>query len=173
MRSLLPLLLALAMPAVAGADPLTITKTVTIVSDPLGNAFPRSLPGSIVDYRTRATNPLANSLKTVTGIKLEEPLPADTILYVRDLAGAGKGPVEFADGSLLGTGLLSSGLTYSFVSLSATNDGLEFYDGNSWSYVPVPDAAGFDARVRAIRVTLGSSFAATASFQLRFRAKIR
>ena len=170
-RLLLPL--ALLAPAGATADPLTIAKTVTVVSDPLGNAFPRSLPGSVVDYRTRATNPIGNALKTVTGIKLEEPLPADTILYVRDLAGAGKGPVEFADGSLLGTGLLSSGLTYAYVSLSSTTDGLEFSDGTNWSYVPVPDADGYDARVRAVRVTLGSSFASTTSFQLRFRVKIR
>ena len=169
---LLPAIL-LALPATAAADPLTITKTVTVVSDPLGNALPRSLPGSVVDYRTRATNPLANALKTVAGVKLEEPLPANTVLYVGDLAGAGKGPVEFADGNLLGTGLLSSGLTYSYSSLAAPGDGLEFSDGTSWSYVPVPDAAGYDARIRAVRVTLGASFAATASFQLRYRVKIR
>ena len=46
--------------APAAADPLVLTKSVTTVSDPLGNAVPRALPGSVADYRTLASNPLAN-----------------------------------------------------------------------------------------------------------------
>lgn len=164
-------LIALLVPAAASADPLTITKSVTIVSDPVGNLTPRSIPGAVADYRTRATNPLANLLKPVTGIRLEEPLAAKLILYVGDLAGAGKGPVEFADGALLGLG--SSNLTYGYVSLAAAGDALEFSDGTGWGYRPVPDAAGYDANVRAIRVTVSGTFATNTAFQLRYRAKIR
>ena len=172
MRRALLLLLA-AIPGVATADPLTVTKTVTAVADPLGNLFPRSIPGSTADYRTRATNPSANALVPVRNVRLEEPLAANLILYVGDLAGAGKGPVEFADGSLLGLGLAGSGLTYNYVALTAEGDALEFSDGSSWGYQPVPDAAGYDARVRAIRVTLGGTFASGTTFQLRYRVKIR
>lgn len=163
--------LALALSGVAGADPLTVAKTVTIVADPLGNANARSLPGATADYRTRATNPLANLTKPVTALKLEEPVAANVAFYVRDLATAGKGPVEFADGALLG--LLGSGLTYGYTALTAPADALEFWDGASWSYQPVPDADGYDATVRAVRVTLTGTFATGGSFQLRYRVKIK
>lgn len=172
MRRALPLLLAL-VPAAAAADPLTITKSATVVSDPLGNANPRSLPGAVVDYKTLASNPIGNLGRPVRNLQLVEPLATNVVLYVGDLAGAGKGPVEFADGSLLGTGLLASGLTYTYTALASASDGLEFFDGTTWSYQPVPDADGYDARVRAVRVTLGATFATNTSFQLRYRVKIR
>jgi hypothetical protein len=165
MRRLL-LLLALAA-APARADPLTIIKTVTIVSDPVGNAVPRSVPGAVADYRTTATNPVANVAKPVRNLVLAETLPADVVLRVTDLAGAGKGPVEFADG------LPPSGLTYAYSAATPTTDGLEFSNGTTWAYQPVPDADGYDANVRAIRITLGSTFATATSFQLRYRTRIR
>lgn len=164
-------LLLAALPA--QAQTISVGKSVTIVSDPVGNLVPRSLPGSVADYRTLATNPANNLLRTIRNIVLVEPLPPTVDLRVADLNGAGSGPVEFADGSLLGTGLLSSGLSYSYSAASPTTDGLEFFDGTSWSYQPVPDANGYDPRVRAIRVTLSSSFVAATSFQLRYRVKIR
>ncbi|MDP1027355.1 hypothetical protein Q5H91_09030 [Sphingomonas sp. KR1UV-12] len=169
-RLLLPAALLAATPATAA--PLTITKTVTMVSDPLGNLLPRSLPGSVADYRTRAENPTANLLKPVGDIVLLEELPANVDLRVADL-NAGKGPVEFSDGSLLGTGLAASGLTYAFTALASTTDGLEFYNGTSWAYQPVADADGYDRNVRAIRVKLGATFATGTSFQLRYRVRIR
>lgn len=172
MRPVLLLSLALcAAPALA--DPLTITKSVTIVSDPIGNAVPRSVPGAVADNRTLATNPAANLVKPVRNVVLTETLPADVMLRVTDLSGAGKGPVEFVDGSLLGTGLAASGLTYSYSASSPANDGLEFWNGTNWSYQPVADANGYDANVRAIRVTLGANFAPATSFQLRYRTRIR
>lgn len=159
--------------APAAADPLALTKSATTVSDPLGNTVPRALPGSVTDYRTLVNNPLANLARPVRSVVLVEPLPATVILYVRDLAGAGKGPVEFADGSLLGTGLASSGLSLSYSAAAPAGDGVEFFDGASWTYQPVPDANGYDARVRAIRLTLSGTFATNTSFQLRYRVRIR
>lgn len=160
----------IAMPAAAA--PLTITKSATTVSDPMGNLIPRALPGAVVDYKILATNPTANALVPVRNLMMVDQLPANMILRVTDLV-TGKGPVEFADGNLLGTGLLASGLTYTFTSLSSTTDGIEFWNGTTWSYQPVPDADGYDANVRAIRVTLGGTFSTLTSFQLRLRAKIR
>jgi hypothetical protein len=161
----------LATPALA--DPLGMTRSIAVVSDPVGNLSPRALPGGTVDYKSLVTNPVGNLLKPVRNLVLSETLPANVVLRVTDLAASGKGPVEFADGNLLGTGLLASGLTYSFTSLGSTGDGLEFFDGTSWSYQPVPDADGYDAKVRAIRVTLTGSFSTATSFQLRYRARIR
>lgn len=157
----------------ARADPISVSKSVTLASDPLGNLIARSLPGSVAEYRTVATNPIANLFKPVRNIQLVEPLPDTVVLRVADLAGPGKGPVEFADGSLLGTGLLSSGLTYSYSAAAPTTDGLEFWNGTTWAYQPVADAEGYDRNVRAIRITLGSTFATGSTFQLRYRVKIR
>ena len=160
----------LAVPAAAA--PLTITKSVTTVSDPMGNLIPRALPGAVVDYKILATNPIGNLALPVRNVVMVDNLPANLILRVADLV-TNKGPVEFADGNLLWTGLLASGLTYTYTSLASTTDGIEFWNGTTWAYQPVPDANGYDANVRAIRVTLGGTFSTATSFQLRLRAKIR
>jgi hypothetical protein len=164
-------LAGLAITAPAMADPLTITKTATVVSDTLGNLIPRSMPGSVVDYRVTFTNPLANLGKPVRNMQMDDTLPDNVVLRVTDIATAGKGPIEFTDGGLLGLG--ASSLTCTFVSLSSTSDCIDFYDGTSWNYTPVPDANGYDANVRAIRVRPITTFATSGSFQLRYRVKIR
>ncbi|RZK00601.1 MAG: hypothetical protein EOO76_12115 [Novosphingobium sp.] len=174
MRHLLLPLLALVSTSPALADPLTITKTATVISDPLGyTATPRSLPGAVVDYKVLYVNPNANWLWPVRNIVSEDLLPANVILRVTDIATAGKGPVEFLDGSLLGTGLGGSGLSYTFTSLASTTDGIDFYNGTTWTYTPQPDAGGYDANVRGIRVRTTSTFNTGTQFQLRFRVKIR
>jgi hypothetical protein len=165
---------ALLHPVEASAADLAITKTATVVSDPVGSAAPKSLPGAVVDYKVLFTNPLANVGKPVRNIVVEDQLPANVVLRVSDLAGAGKGPVEFLDGSVLGTGLFGSGLTCAFTSLSSTTDCIEFSrDGVTWTYTPVPDADGYDANVRAIRVRPLTTFSTSGSFQLRYRVKIK
>jgi hypothetical protein len=165
------ILAALAIAAPAVADTLTISKSATIVSDTLGNLIPRSMPGSVVDYRVTLSNPASNLGKPVRNMQMDDPLPANVILRVSDIATAGKGPVEFVDGGLLGLG--ASALTCTFVSLSSTTDCIDFYDGTSWTYTPVPDVNGYDANVRAIRVRPVTTFATGGSFQLRYRVKIR
>lgn len=167
----LPVAVSIAMPV--QAQTISVAKTVTIVSDPIGNLVPRSLPGSVADYRTLATNPSNNVFRTVRNIVLVEALPATVDLRVSDLSGSGSGPVEFADGNLLGTGLLSSGLGYTYSPSNPTTDSTEFFDGTTWSYQPVPDADGYDRNVRAMRITLSSTFVTATSFQLRYRVKIR
>lgn len=159
-------------PGRAAAAPLTISKTATVVSDPLGNLVPRSVPGSVIDYRVLATNPLANLGRPVNGIVLVDPLPDHLVLRVSDLT-AGRGPIEFTDGNLLGTGLAASGLGLAYSTTDPANDGVEFWDGATWSYQPVADAEGYDPKVRAVRLRLTGSFATVTSFQIRYRMKIR
>lgn len=175
MRRLILPLLALGFASPAAADNLTITKTAAVISDQLGYTLtPRSLPGATVDYKVLYLNPSANLLKPVKNIVTDDFLPANVILRVSDIAAAGKGPVEFLDGSLLGSGLGGSGLTYSFTALNNSGDSIDFFDGTAWGYVPVPDADGYDAKVRAIRISTGSAtFVAGTQFQIRYRVKIR
>ena len=53
-------------------------------------------------------------------------------------------------------------------------DGVDFStDGIDWTYVPVADATGCDANVRAIRVRLTGTQAAASGFRLRYRVIVR
>lgn len=168
-RILLAATCALLFPATAFGADLTATKTATVVSDPLGNLSPKSLPGAVVEYKVVFTNPnIVTAI--VTGVRVDDTLPTSVVLRVSDLV-AGGGPIDFADGGV--AGLLASGLTCPFTSLSSTTDCFDFYDGSSWTYAPTPDARGYDARVRAIRVKPGTNFRGLGSFQIRYRVMIR
>lgn len=165
------LLLLVAAPAVAAN--LTIAKSSAVVSDPVNAALnPRAIPGATVDYSLLVTNPLANLLLPVKKVVLVDPLATTVKLRIADYGTAGSGPVEFTDGGLLNLGLLNGGLGYSYVALGNTTDGLEFYDGSSWAYVPHDDGSGYDANVRAIRVTMTGTQAAGGSFRLRYRVQV-
>ncbi|WP_242097325.1 MULTISPECIES: hypothetical protein [unclassified Sphingomonas] len=170
-RLLAPLLAAFAA-AVAPAAPLTLVKSSSVVADSVSTANPKALPGATVDYALMVTNPVANGIAPVGSIAITETIPATVKLRIADYGASGSGPVEFGDGSLLGTGLLATGLAYRFTSLASASDGLEFSDGSSWAYVPVADAAGCDAHVRAIRVTMTGTHAAGTSFRLRYRVQV-
>ncbi|MBN8809336.1 MAG: hypothetical protein J0I47_14025 [Sphingomonas sp.] len=172
MRRTMLVLAAVLQPTLAGATDLTVTKTATVVNDPVGSVAPKSLPGAEVDYTVLFTNPLGNLGQPVRNITITDTLPVNVILRVSDIASAGKGPIEFLDGSVLGIG--GSGLTCTFVSLASTSDCVDFStDGATWTYVPVPDAAGYDANVRAIRVRPATTFNTSGSFQLRYRVRIK
>lgn len=175
MKTLVRALIALGVlvPTVAIASNLVATKTATVISDPLNDPAPKSLPGAVVDYKVLFTNPVGNLSLPVRAVVVDDVLPTTVILRVSDLAGAGKGPVEFLDGSAAGTGLLGSGLTCTFTSLASTTDCIDFYDGTSWSYTPTPDVNGYDARVRAIRIKPLTTFSTSGSFQIRYRVMIR
>lgn len=127
---------------------LSITKLQSVVSDPVhGTSAPKSIPGSVQSYTIRVTNsgpgPVDNN-----SLVLADPLPARVELFVNDLGGAGQGPVLFADGTP------GSGLTWTFTSLSSLTDSIDFSNNNglTWTYVPVPDANGFDGAVTHIRL---------------------
>lgn len=165
---------ALALPAAPlRADNLQIVKSTAVVADQVSAINPRALPGSDIDYTLMVANPLANALLPVRQVVISDTIPVYARLKVADYGAAGSGPVGFTDGDLLGLGLLGSGLTYSYASLASATDGLDFYDGASWGYVPVADADGYDGKVRAIRVTLTGTQATNSSFRLRYRVRLR
>jgi hypothetical protein len=80
--------------------------------------------------------------------------------------------------------LRESGLTYSFASLAAANDDLDFSndtdssDGITYGYVPQPDAEGYDANVTYIRFmpkgTLNpASGSSQPEFKFRYKVKVQ
>ncbi len=166
------LLTAAPLAAVAAAS-LQIVKSSTVVADQVDTVNPRALPGSDIDFALVVTNPSANALASVGSVVIVDTIPTTARLRVGDYGSAGSGPVSFTDGNLLNLGLLGSGLTYKFSGLASTTDGLEFYNGTTWAYVPVAGADGCDGNVRAIRVTLTGNQASNSDFQLTYRVRLR
>lgn len=175
MNKRLLFLLTVLMSTAAHADNLSITKSSVVVSDAVNALNPKALPGAVVDYSLLVTNPLGNLFATLKTVVITDVIPTTVKFRYLDYQ-AGGGPVEFVNGSLLGTGILGSGQSYTFTSLSSTTDGIEFYDGASWAYVPHDDGtgSGYDPNVRAIRVTMtGTSMTPGGTFRLRFRVQVK
>ncbi|WP_174291629.1 hypothetical protein [Sphingomonas bacterium] len=171
MRRLL-LLLGLALPTPLAAASLTVTKTVSVIADGVSTANPKALPRATLDEAIQVASPLTNGIASIGGVSVVDTVSATVKLRVVDLGAAGSGPVEFADGGLLG--LLASGLSYQYTSLASTSDSVDFSsDGVTWSYVPVADADGCDPNVKAIRVRLTGSQVVGSGFRLRYRIMVR
>jgi hypothetical protein len=156
------------------AAPLQISKTPSLISDPINLLAPKAIPGAVIDYNILVKNP--NAAIIAGGVKITDTIndiaiPQGAAYYVNSLAGSG--PVEFSDGNILG--LLGSGLTYTYTSLSSTTDSIAFSNngGTTYTYTPVPDANGYDANVTNIQVTLSGSFAILSAFNLRLRVHVK
>lgn len=155
---------------------LTILKTVAVYSDPVNLLVnPKFIPGAVAQYAVISSNsggPVDNNATVIT-----DPVPANTLLYVNDIGGAGSGPVLFTQGATTST------LTYTFTSLSNTTDDLSFSNdgGVTWTAVPTFNVTtGCDTTVPAIthiRVNPKGAFIGSIgpnpSFQLTFRVCVQ
>jgi hypothetical protein len=135
---------------------LLVLKSVTTLSDPvLGMSNPKALPGAVMRYEIELTNE-GDGAPDADTVSILDALPAALDLFVGDLGAPGSGPVQFADGTP------SSNLTYSYLGLGSMIDDVEFSDdgGATFSYVPVPDAFGYDGNVTHVRVLPKGAFLA-------------
>ncbi len=145
---------------------LSIAKASTVVSDPVnGTTNPKRIPGGVVEYVITVANRGPGRVDAST-IVLTDPVPANTTLYVSTSSG---NPVTFTDGTPL------SGLSYAYAANVTYSN--QAGGGAPFTYVPAPDASGFDANVRGIRVaptgTMNASSAAgNPAFTIRFRVRI-
>ncbi|MCG2595271.1 DUF11 domain-containing protein [Ramlibacter sp. XY19] len=122
------------------------TKTVQVLRDPIsGTTNPKNIPGSESLYTIGVANTGLGQVDS-NSLVISDRIPPNTALFVGNLGGTPAGPITFTDSA--------STLTFSYTSLSSTTDDLEFSsdDGATWTYVPVPDASGFDAAVTNLRV---------------------
>lgn len=145
---------------------MTVDKTGVAFSDPVnGMVNPKLIPGGVAQYSITASAPAAYSV-TSNSIALVDATPAGTALVVTDIGSAGSGPAGFAAGS--------SGLTYSFVSLSNAADDIEFSNngGTSYAYTPVANANGTDPAVTHVRLRPKGSMAAGSSFNVAIRYRV-
>lgn len=161
------LLLLVAVPASANNE-LTISRTSEPVADQVNTAVQRNLPAATVDQMITVTNPLGNALLAIRTVVISDTIPTKVKFRMLDLSGTG--PVEFVNGNLLGIPLGASGLSLAYGGLGDLTDGVQFYNGSTWDYVPVDRGGGYDPDVRAIKVTMtGTRFSTSGSFRLRYR----
>ncbi len=141
------------------AAQLTLVKSLLVLNDPSsGTTNPKAIPGAEVRYSITASNTgkdVADSNSTV----IIDPVPANTTMFVGDFNGAGSGPIAFVNNTP------TSGLTYTYTNLASTTDNIDFSkdSGATWTYVPVPDANGYDTKVTTVRIRPQGAFAAFAS----------
>jgi uncharacterized repeat protein (TIGR01451 family) len=149
---------------------LLVMKRVSVISDPVNGASdPFAIPGATVEYAIQVTNTGGGEVDVDT-LSITDPIPVEGALFVGDIGAPGSGPASFADGSP------SSSLTYTFLSLGSVLDDIDFSSdgGVTYTYTPIPDAAGFDASVTHLRLTprgtfSGATAAGNPSFEVRFR----
>lgn len=145
------------------APSIKLSKVVSAYSDPVnGTVNPKFLPGGLAEYSVTASN-IAGPADAIV---IEDAVPLNTSLYVKDLGVVGSGPVVFNAGN--------SGLSYQFLGLANLLDTVEFFNGTVWTAVPIPGADGCDALISKIRVKptgifAGSAVAPIPSFNLSFR----
>ena len=166
--------------SVAATDTNTIvypnlvnTKTATVLSDPIhGTTNPLQIPGSESLYSITVTNMGLGRVDNNT-VVLADPIPPNTSLYVGNLGGSPAGPVTFTDSG--------SNLTFTYTSLASTTDNVDFSNdgGATWTYVPVADAAGYDAAVTNIRLRTNGRMAGWSGsgpypgFTMAFKVKLK
>ncbi len=157
--------------AIAPAPPspnILLLKTVQAFSDPVnGTTNPKAIPGAVMRYTILPTNQGIGEVDTDT-VVISDPIPLNTEMYVGDDSSS---PVTFIDGAT------SSGLTFTFTSLSSTTDDINFSNdgGSTFTYSPSP--IGYDSNVTHIRINPkgpfhGASGGNTPSFQIRFQVRV-
>jgi uncharacterized repeat protein (TIGR01451 family) len=143
---------------------LTVLKTSTVLSDPVNLAVnPKRIPRAVVRYDIVMSNSGPGTVDSNT-LVIIDPIPTDTALYVATTSG---NPVVFMNGTPV------SGLTYNYpANVTYSSVGAS----GPWTHVPSPDADGFDAAVRAMRVAPGGTMNAAGggnpSFTIQFRVRV-
>ncbi|QYJ08280.1 proprotein convertase P-domain-containing protein [Qipengyuania flava] len=144
---------------------LSVTKISSIISDPVnGSSNPKAIPGALVEYLITVSNNGDEPTDADT-VAVVDNAPVDAKVCLNELGGAGTGPILFDVGSP------SSGLTYSYGSLSDTTDDLEFSSDNgaTWGYSPSLDVDGCDSAISDFRVRPSGQLLPSSSFSLRVR----
>ena len=146
---------------------LLVTKSVQTVSDPInGGSNPKAIPGAVMLYTINVSNQGPGTVDNDTMLVVDA-VPTGSELFV----GTGGGdPIVFSDGAV------ASGLSYSYASDVTFSN--QVGGGPPYSYVPTPDAQGFDSAVTGYRVNPGGSMNAASggnfpAFSLLLSVRVR
>ena len=158
----------------AGLPGLSILKISTTISDPINGGpsnNPKAIPGAIVEYQIGISNSGVGPADS-DSVVITDPIAADVQLFL----GSPADPVQFTNGSV------SSGLSFSFTTLSDTGDDVDFSNNGGSTFIePVVDGLGFDITVPPINYIRinpkgrlnGSVGSGDPSFTLQFRVRKR
>jgi uncharacterized repeat protein (TIGR01451 family) len=151
----------------------TVKSVETLLDPTNGSSNPKAIPGAVVQYTIMSSNSGFAATDT-DSVTITDSIPANTEMFVGDIAASGSGPLAFIDGST------SSALSYTFSALGSNTDDLEFSSdgGATYTYTPVPDADGYDSNVTHFRGLTGGAFAASngvnnPSFSFQFRVRVQ
>lgn len=168
------LLVAIPLPAFAESalsKNIAIALSSNIVGSQAGQGVASAIAsGAIVDFSVSVTGPTDGGSPAMA-FAIIDKVPDHLSLFVGDLDRSGTGPAAFKDND--------SGLDFSFEGLSSPDDSVEFSDddGQTFGYVPIADADGFDANVTHIKLRPRGSLLATNGpyerFSLRYRMKVK
>lgn len=136
----------------AGSSNISVTSSVSVVSDDInGASLAKAIPNSIVKYTVTATNNgyISTDLgSTVITQKIDD----SSELFVKDLNGAGDGPIYFIDGAA------SSGLSYSYDSNTGTGDSL-FFSTDGTNFTESTDLSNdYNAAITHFQLRFDGSF---------------
>jgi uncharacterized repeat protein (TIGR01451 family) len=143
---------------------LTILKTSAVIWDPVNTTNnPKRIPLAVVRYDVTVTNSGPGTVDSGT-LVITDPLPAEGAMYVSTALGP---PIVFANGTP------ASGLAFSYpADVLYSSAGV----AGPWTYTPVPDADGYDAAVRAVRIAptgvMSAAGGGNPSFTIQFRIRI-
>ncbi|HEY6599259.1 MAG TPA: choice-of-anchor X domain-containing protein, partial [Pseudomonadales bacterium] len=146
---------------------LSIAKSVATLRDPVNVlSSPKGIPGAWLEYTILVTN-LGTTAVDANTVVVVDTLPTTVSMCVI-AACSGATAVRY-DAS---TSPVPPGLTFTYAShVTYSNNGTTF------GYTPVPDANGFDAAVRAVRIAPTGAMAAPTGagnphFRLRFVVRV-
>ena len=157
----------------AGNADVQLDTQLTVINDPInGTTRPKAIPGAVIEYELTSQN-IGNISPDRDTTVLTQSVGENNDLFVGDLSGMG--PVTFIDG----TSPNASGLSYNYLTLASTTDGLSFSNdgGSSFTYIPTPDADGFDSQITHLRIALTGTYKPALStsvpaFRLIYRVRL-
>ena len=142
---------------------ITMVKSSSVLSDPTASATPKRIPLAVVRYDITLTNSGPGTVDANT-LVITDALPAGTTMFVSTTP---VNPVVFVNGTT------ASGLTFVYAGNVAYSS---VGASGPWTYTPVPDVNGYDANVKAVRVSPGGIMSAAGtgnpSFTIQFRVRI-
>lgn len=165
---------------VTQAEPIiNVVKSVTVFSDPIhgensSNHYSKALPGAILTYSLTATNTGVGAAEN-NSIWINDSIPSKTAIAVSDYDNiANNGPIYIDSNN-------TSGLTYSFISLSSQADDIEFSNNNgvTFDYAPVASSDGTDSNITHFRINPKGVFLAptngqaSTEFTIKFRVQLQ
>lgn len=156
---------------VTGRPVMNILKTNSVLKDPInGTNNPKAIPGAEVLYTLNVRN-VGEGTIDANSVAVSDAIPLLTPFFVGNLANGS--PIEFVEGAS------PSYLTLTYIGLDSTTDDVEFSNdnGNSFGYVPTPDADGFDYTLTHFRVKPKGTMpeavnGVTPGFLLRYKVRV-